>query len=153
MLKPNLQIAVENGWIPARTRSCDCAPKANGGTITVWESRRIDHRYPTYSRHRDESLPRHPHLLSVLQRKRRSHRDMCCRRISTPRSDSLMINNSSDCFRRRTRRKKDSVSEGGQRKRRIKVVAAPLTQGKLNAVRAAFKAGVTPSRIAREFGM
>jgi hypothetical protein len=53
----------------------------------------------------------------------------------------------------RTRRKKDSVSEGGQRKRRIKVVAAPLTQGKLNAVRAAFKAGVTPSRIAREFGM
>jgi DNA invertase Pin-like site-specific DNA recombinase len=53
----------------------------------------------------------------------------------------------------RTRRKKDSVSEGGQRKRRIKVVAAPLTQGRLNAVRAAFKAGVTPSRIAREFGI
>jgi hypothetical protein len=39
-------------------------------------------------------------------------------------------------------------------KRRIKVVAAvPLTQGKLNAVRAAFKAGVTPSRIARQFGI
>jgi DNA invertase Pin-like site-specific DNA recombinase len=38
--------------------------------------------------------------------------------------------------------------------RRIKVVAAvPLTQGKLNAVRAAFKAGVTPSRIARQFGI
>jgi DNA invertase Pin-like site-specific DNA recombinase len=31
--------------------------------------------------------------------------------------------------------------------------AAPLTQGKLNAVRAAFKAGVTPSRIARQFGI
>ncbi len=28
-----------------------------------------------------------------------------------------------------------------------------LTQGKLNAVRAAFKAGVTPSRIARQFGI
>jgi hypothetical protein len=38
--------------------------------------------------------------------------------------------------------------------RRIEVVAAaPLTQGKLNAVRAAFKAGVTPSRIARQFGI
>jgi hypothetical protein len=31
--------------------------------------------------------------------------------------------------------------------------AVPLTQGKLNAVRAAFKAGVTPSRIARQFGI
>jgi len=40
------------------------------------------------------------------------------------------------------------------RKRRVEVVgAAPLTQGKLNAVRAAFKAGVTPSRIARQFGI
>jgi len=38
--------------------------------------------------------------------------------------------------------------------RRVEVVAAaPLTQGKLNAVRAAFKAGVTPSRIARQFGI
>jgi len=40
------------------------------------------------------------------------------------------------------------------RKQRDEVVAAvPLTQGKLNAVRAAFKAGVTPSRIARQFGI
>jgi DNA invertase Pin-like site-specific DNA recombinase len=38
--------------------------------------------------------------------------------------------------------------------RRVEVVAAaPLTQGKLNAVRAAFKAGVSPSRIARQFGI
>jgi transposase-like protein len=33
------------------------------------------------------------------------------------------------------------------------IAAVPLTQGKLNAVRAAFKAGVTPSRIARQFGI
>ena len=39
-------------------------------------------------------------------------------------------------------------------KRRVEMVAAaPLTLGKLNAVRAAFKAGVTPSRIARQFGI
>jgi hypothetical protein len=31
--------------------------------------------------------------------------------------------------------------------------APPLTQGKSNAIRAAFKAGVTPSRIARQFGI
>jgi hypothetical protein len=29
----------------------------------------------------------------------------------------------------------------------------PLAQGKLNAVRATFKAGVTPSRIAKQFGI
>jgi hypothetical protein len=40
------------------------------------------------------------------------------------------------------------------RNQRVEVAAAiPLTQGKLNAVRAAFKAGVTPSRIARQFGI
>jgi hypothetical protein len=39
------------------------------------------------------------------------------------------------------------------RKRRTKEVAPALAQGKLNAVRAAFKAGVRPSRIARQFGI
>jgi transposase-like protein len=39
------------------------------------------------------------------------------------------------------------------RKRRVEAVALPLTQGKLNAVRAAFKAGVSPSKIARQFGL
>jgi hypothetical protein len=40
------------------------------------------------------------------------------------------------------------------RKQRVEVVAAVrLTEGKLNAVRAAFKAGVTPARIARQFGI
>jgi hypothetical protein len=38
-------------------------------------------------------------------------------------------------------------------KQRTKEVAPPLAQGKLNAVRATFKAGVRPSRIAREFGI
>jgi DNA invertase Pin-like site-specific DNA recombinase len=51
------------------------------------------------------------------------------------------------------RGKKLPVSVEPSRKRRIKEVAPPLAQGKLNAVRAAFKTGVTPSRIAREFGI
>jgi hypothetical protein len=39
-------------------------------------------------------------------------------------------------------------------KQRVDVaIAVPLTQGKLNAIRAAFKAGITPSRIARQFGI
>jgi hypothetical protein len=39
------------------------------------------------------------------------------------------------------------------RKQRTKEVPTNLTLGKLNAVRAAFRAGVTPSRIARQFGV
>ena len=39
------------------------------------------------------------------------------------------------------------------RQRQIGLAAASLTQGQVNAVRAAFKAGVTPSRIARQFGL
>ncbi len=38
-------------------------------------------------------------------------------------------------------------------KRVVGVAAMALTQGEVNAVRAAFKAGVTPSRIARQFGL
>jgi transposase-like protein len=32
-------------------------------------------------------------------------------------------------------------------------IAVGLTRGQINAVRAAFKVGVTPSRIARQFGI
>ena len=52
------------------------------------------------------------------------------------------------------RRRGKTPSAEISRKQRVEVAAtAPLTQGKLNAVRAAFKAGVTPSRIARQFGI
>jgi DNA invertase Pin-like site-specific DNA recombinase len=52
------------------------------------------------------------------------------------------------------RGKKLPKSDEPSRKRRPKEVdAPPLAQGKLNAIRAAFKAGVRPSRIAREFGV
>jgi DNA invertase Pin-like site-specific DNA recombinase len=50
--------------------------------------------------------------------------------------------------KRRGRRLAPKISES----RRVEVVR-PLTHGKLNAVRAAFKAGITPSRIARQFGI
>jgi DNA invertase Pin-like site-specific DNA recombinase len=51
------------------------------------------------------------------------------------------------------RGKKPAVSHEGSRKRQIKSLDVPLAQGKLNAVRAAFKAGITPSKIARQFGI
>jgi DNA invertase Pin-like site-specific DNA recombinase len=51
------------------------------------------------------------------------------------------------------RGREPAASDDNLRKRRVEAVALPLTQGKLNAVRAAFKAGVTPSKIARQFGI
>jgi hypothetical protein len=51
----------------------------------------------------------------------------------------------------RTRRKKPMVHDKSQRN--AEAISPPLPQGKLNAVRAAFKAGITPARIAREFGI
>jgi hypothetical protein len=54
---------------------------------------------------------------------------------------------------KKRRGKEHSDSNQDRHKRRIEAVSVRLTQGKLNAVRAAFKAGVTPSRIARQFGI
>jgi len=51
----------------------------------------------------------------------------------------------------RRRGKNVPVSDNRPRKALVKVDAPPLPQGKLNAIRAAFKAGFTPSRIARQF--
>jgi DNA invertase Pin-like site-specific DNA recombinase len=38
-------------------------------------------------------------------------------------------------------------------KQELDALDVPLTRGQLNAVRAAFKAGITPTRIARQFGL
>jgi hypothetical protein len=46
-----------------------------------------------------------------------------------------------------------AVAKPQQRQEAAKDGAGSLTTGKLNAVRAAFKAGVKPSAIAREFGI
>jgi predicted DNA-binding protein (UPF0251 family) len=43
--------------------------------------------------------------------------------------------------------------ENASNRKRVEVTEVALSPGKLNAVRAAFKAGVTPSRIAKQFGV
>ena len=42
---------------------------------------------------------------------------------------------------------------GPVRRRQVQIAAPALTRGQVNAVRAAFKAGITPPRIARQFGL
>ena len=53
----------------------------------------------------------------------------------------------------RARRKRQPLPDTGQKKGSAEAVSAHLPLGKLNAVRAAFKAGVKPTRIAKEFGL
>jgi hypothetical protein len=39
------------------------------------------------------------------------------------------------------------------KRRKAEIAEIPLTRGQMNAIRASFKAGITPSRIARQFGV
>ena len=66
-----------------------------------------------------------------------------------------MINNltSLAVLEERARRKKPQPIEDTSRRRKAQAVALSLPQGKSDAVQAAFRAGVTPARIAREFGL
>jgi hypothetical protein len=48
---------------------------------------------------------------------------------------------------------KSPVPDKIPNKRSVEATAVSLTPGKLSAVRAAFKAGVTPTKIAKEFGL
>jgi predicted DNA-binding protein (UPF0251 family) len=40
-----------------------------------------------------------------------------------------------------------------EKRRQADIAEVPLTRGQVNAIRASFKAGITPSRIARQFGV
>ena len=85
------------------------------------------------------------------------------RRYLLPKDLANAISNLSDQeFHRllvvvRAEQKRRGTKLPGSRKKTSKPaskeIGPPLTVAKLNAVRAAFKAGVAPSRIAREFGI
>jgi hypothetical protein len=53
----------------------------------------------------------------------------------------------------RRRRRNIPVPDESSGKRRVEAASIPLTRGQINAARAAFNAGITPSRIARQFGI
>ena len=51
------------------------------------------------------------------------------------------------------RRGKEAANPSKTESKRTELPAVTLTIGKQNAVRAAFKAGVTPAKIAKQFGI
>jgi hypothetical protein len=72
------------------------------------------------------------------------------KRLTDPELDPLVA---AALAEQRRRGRKPSALDERPRRRRFEEVPLSLTSGKLNAVRAAFKAGITPSRIARQFGI
>jgi hypothetical protein len=80
------------------------------------------------------------------------------KRLDDVEIDALLAAVTSEAERRGRRppslAKKEPVADAKpQRRESAEDGAASLTTGKLNAVRAAFKAGVKPSAIARQFGI
>jgi hypothetical protein len=122
--------------------------------IDVWA---LDRRHLTYFR---------IHLLASLLRSRKIH----LHRRLRPSSQHILPADLPNAIKhlgdqeldrllaaviaeQKRRGKKLPASDVSSSKKKVEAIDVPLTQGKLNAVRAAFKAGVTPSRIARQFGI
>ena len=49
--------------------------------------------------------------------------------------------------------KRSAIKDKISQRRRVDIAETTLTLGQINAVRAAFRAGITPARIARQFGI
>jgi len=148
----------ENRWISGPDFAAAIAICVGSSMITALALALV-HRHPTYSRRRrlaklihglrSRGDPRPP--LSEVPSRHVLPADLptAVRQLDDPELEQLL---SAVIAEQKRRGKK--LSTEIPRKQRVEVVAAvPLTQGKLNAVRAAFKAGVTPSRIARQFGI
>jgi hypothetical protein len=79
------------------------------------------------------------------------------KRLDDVEIDTLLAAVTSEAERRGRRppssAKEKPMAKPQRRQEAAEAAAGPLTTGKLNAIRAAFKAGVRPSAIARQFGI
>jgi hypothetical protein len=137
----------------------DCAPEANGSTIHPMTTIRSSdlNRFRSGGREQSSSPLAEPFSPIASGKTETPHSryvlpqniDAAIQRLDDRELDRLV----SAALEERARRKKPPTPEQSQGKRLAETDAVPLPQGKLNAVKAAFKAGVTPARIAREFGI
>ncbi len=58
-----------------------------------------------------------------------------------------------DLAQRSGHAKRSAIKDKSSQRRRVDIAETTLTLGRINAVRAAFRAGITPARIARQFGI
>ena len=112
-------------------------PPKRGGTEAATETAPQRHILPknlrTAVKHLSDSELDLMHAATLEEMKRRGRTP---RGVATARSDST----------------KQELAPT-QERRHANATEVSLTHGQVNAVRSAFKAGITPSRIAREFGI
>jgi hypothetical protein len=137
-----------------RSRLCS---KPNGSIIGAWSSWGIDHRHPIYSpaSAREPSAPSAKASLNSPEPATLSSRHVlpadlpnAIKQLSDQELDQLLT---AVLDEQKRRGRKLPVSNKG--KQRDNIAPMPLTVGRVNAVRAAFKVGITPSKIARQFGI
>ena len=107
----------------------------------------VSAREPSSSKNPPSSLPEitHPSSRHVLP----ADLPNAIRQLDNQELDRLLA---AVLAEQKRRGRKIPGSGGNSRQRQVEVPSS-LPQGQLNAVRAAFKAGITPSRIARQFGI
>jgi predicted DNA-binding protein (UPF0251 family) len=145
---------------PTQNLSCwrhsPLPPWWDGGMIAAWVAGDLHRLYLISSRrhHLEKTLlrcrPIHLHRLPITppQRHVTFCQAICQRRSSTSTTKSL-----STVIAEQQRRGKKPSTPKKTLSKRMEAPAVTLTIGKLNAVRAAFKAGVRPSKIAKQFGI
>ena len=145
--------AVEIDWFSV---AVSCMFHGKRSTIAKWQSHRIPRRQnsPHPRAHRQGK----PRLNAVIDETEGTgslryalpkNLEAAITRLDDQQLDRL----TSAVYEERTRRERLSLPGGQEQRRKAESPTKSLPQGKLNAVRAAFKAGVTPARIAREFGL
>ena len=132
-------------------------PQLNGGSIMwEWDQSTTFRPRPTYFRTmlRDPPRPHPPSSLATAASTQRhilpSNLPAAIKQLNDGELDQLL---SAVLAEQKRRGRRPPGSNESARNQHAQELAPPLTQGKLNAVRAAFKAGVTPSRIVRQFGV
>jgi hypothetical protein len=100
----------------------------------------------------EASAPASNHASSVRQRRHVLPKDLpnAVKHLDDEELDRLLAAALAEAKRRGRR---SSPMDKPSPKRQPDAVAVALTRGQVNAVRAAYKAGITPSRIARQFGL
>jgi hypothetical protein len=125
---------------PTATASASPAPKAT--TETAPPRHVLPKNLPNAIKHLSDDELDSLHAATLEEMKRRGR---------SPQGVETDLQRLRHRFDIRPDLKKQSLPT--KKRRHADIAEVPLTQGKLNAVRAAFKAGVTPSQIAKQFGI
>ena len=125
--------------------------------MVPWGVIALSKRHPTCSRRRRSAESSSPakQVSSAPERRHVLPRDLpsAVKHLDDEELDRLLAVALAEAKRRGRRSTPTDKPSKPSPKWQPDAVAVSLTRGQVNAVRAAFKAGITPARIARQFGL